>query len=210
MRQTSKIFFWTLVSCLLLVSCKEEEKTLPVLGNNKIVDGEEVPHFIPDFAYLSQDSAIITNEFLKKHIYLADCFFTHCPSICPKVTKQMLRIHDEYKSNDKVKLVSFTLDPKRDTPDRLKMYGDNLDIDHDKWYMLHGDKEATYDLCFEFFISAMDDELAPGGINHSGQIVLVDQQNHIRAFADGTDPEAVDDLLKDIKILLKEIEEKSN
>ncbi len=204
----SKVIF-VLFSFCLVYSCGTDNTPLPVLGKPKIKDGQEVPHYIPDFSYLSQDSVFISNDFLKKHIYLADCFFTHCPSICPKVTKQMLRIHDAYKDNDQVKLVSFTLDPKRDTPERLKMYGDNLDVDHDAWYFLSGDKEETYDLCFEFFITAMDDELAPGGINHSGQIVLVDQEGHIRSFADGTDPKEVTRLLKDIKKLLIEIEAKN-
>jgi protein SCO1/2 len=119
----------------------------------------------------------------------------------------MLQIYDEFERNPNLKLISYTLDPKRDTPERLRMYGDNLDIDHNKWLFLKGpDQDETYDFAFEHLVPAMQDDEAPGGINHSGSIILIDKDRHIRSFGDGTDPESVDKLIKDIRKLLKEFE----
>ena len=116
----------------------------------------------------------------------------------------MLKLHDEFKSNPQVKLVSFTLDPKRDTPSKLRLYADNLEVDTDKWMFLHGDKDFTLELAQDYFVTAMEDEEAPGGFNHSGNIILVDRQGHIRSFADGTDPSETPRLIKDIYRLLDE------
>ena len=202
-----KSFFYCLCLLLIVPSCKEDTTPLPILGKKKEIDGKEVDHFIPEFQYTATDSSQITNADLDDYIYVADFFFTFCPSICPKVTKQMLRIYEEFEDEDRFKLVSYTLDPKRDTPERLGMYGDNLGIDHKKWLFLQGtDQDETYDFAFEHLVPAMQDDEAPGGINHSGSIILIDQQRHIRSFGDGTDPEAIDKLIKDIKKLLKEIE----
>lgn len=127
-----------------------------------------------------------------------------CPSICPKVKKQMLRIYDRYENQDIVKLVSHTIDPKRDTPDRLKQYANNLNVDSNKWLFLTGDQDEILDIADAYFVTAMEDDNAPGGFDHSGKILLVDTKGHIRAFADGTDPKSVDDFFDDIDRLLYE------
>jgi len=183
---------------------------LPIIGNKMMLDGEEVDHYIPDFTFTDQNGNTITNNDLDDYVYVADFFYTFCPTICPTVMKQMLTIYDEFESNPKVKMVSFTLDPKRDTPEHLKQYADNLGIDHDKWLFLSGDKDATYDLAEKHLVSATyDDPTSEDGFNHSGVILLVDQNRHIRANAQGTDPDDIPDFLDDIRKLLKEIETKS-
>ncbi|WP_235296211.1 SCO family protein [Portibacter marinus] len=197
---------YTLVGMLILISCTNEDKSLPILGEKEMVEGQEVPHSIPDFSFVNQDSTIITNDQLNSGPYVADFFFTHCPSICPIVTKQMLRIHDAFKEEN-LKLVSFTMDPKRDTPERLKDYASKLEVDAPKWHFLTGDKEELHDIATDFFNVVIEDDEAPGGFNHSGKIILVDKNRHIRAFCEGTDEEDVDDFIKDIKILLSENED---
>lgn len=202
------------ISFLLLlsifISCKSTDNTpLPIIGKKKMVDGKEVDHFIPDFSYTDQNGKTVTNKQLDDYVYVADFFYTFCPTICPTVMKQMLTIYDEFESNPKVKLVSFTLDPKRDTPEHLKQYAENLGVDHDKWLFLSGEKDATYDLAEEHFVVAYDDPDSPDGFNHSGKILLVDQNRHVRAFAEGTDPDDIPDFLDDIRKLLKEIETKA-
>ncbi len=198
--------YFILIIFLSFLSCSEDKNPLPYLGNEVEIEGKIVKHTIKDFSFLDQDSSIINNTSLSKNIYIADFFFTSCPSICPKVTKEMLKIYDEFKDIKSVKLVSFTLDPKRDTPERLKLYSTNLDITNDTWLFLTGDKEQTYDLANQFFVVAMEDKEAPGGIAHSGTIVLVDKEGHVRSFADGTDPSSTPRLISDVKKLLKEYE----
>jgi protein SCO1/2 len=144
---------------------------------------------------------LMTNQSLKDYIYVADFFFTSCPSICPKVMKEMMRIYESVKDDPQVKLVSFTIDPKRDDVRKLRLYADNLGIDHTKWYFLTGDKEATFALANTYFVAALEDPTAPGGFDHSGKIILVDKEGHIRSFSEGTDPENTPKIIADIKTL---------
>ena len=203
-----KCIHWLFLFLVLLFSCNSpiDNKPLPKIGNIKVVDGDTIYHTISPFKLLNQDSVLVENSALSESIYVSDFFFMHCPTICPRVKKQMLRLYDRYEDNPKVKLVSNTLDPKRDTPSKLKEYADNLEVDHSKWLFLTGDKEHIYDIKNDYFIAAMEDDSAPGGITHSGQIILVDTNGHVRSFAEGTDPEKVDEMFNDIDKLLKEYE----
>jgi len=197
-----KIAFF-LLAILILQSCKEE-RTLPIIGRTHVIDGVTVQHQIPEFSFTNQDSIVITNQDLDDYIYIADFFFISCPSICPKVKKQMLRIYDTFKEENQVKLVSHTIDPKRDTEQALKLYAQNLNVNTDKWMFLTGDKDQLFNQADEYFVAAFEDSDAPGGFDHSGKILLVDKDRHIRAFCDGTDEDSVTEFLKDIKFLLDE------
>lgn len=190
---------------IVLYSCQEQSQNapLPKIGQIKIEGGDTLYHKIAPFEFLDQDSNKVVNAQLSESIYLSDFFFMSCPSICPIVKKQMLRIYDKFE-NDNVKLVSHTLDPKRDTPSKLKQYASNLNVNHEKWLFLSGDKAHTYDIKDSYLIAAEEDPEAPGGINHSGKIVLVDKAGHIRSFAEGTDPDEVNRLMKDVRKLLQE------
>jgi protein SCO1 len=188
---------------ILSLSCKDNSP-LPYLGQTLNLDGKPTYHTIPAWKMMNQDSVEVTNKSLAPYIYVADFFFTSCPSICPKVAKEMLKIHDEFKDNPKVKVVSFTLDPKRDTPSKLKLYGDNLSIDHSKWWLLSGDKDFTLELASSYFVAAFEDDTVPGGFDHSGKIILVDQNGHVRSFSEGTDPKETPRLIKDINKLLEQ------
>jgi len=209
MKYLNKLATPLLVITIALSACYETDNTpLPILGVPEVIDGDTINHSIPPFTFITQDSVTITNESLSENIYIADFFFMSCPSICPKVMQQMLRLYNHYKDNNKIQFVSHTLDPKRDTPDRLKMYAENLEIDTKKWHFLTGDKDLIYDMAEAYFVAAYEDAEAPGGFNHSGKILLVDTKGHIRAFAEGTDPEDVDDFFKDVDKLLLEYGEK--
>ncbi len=206
MRRLSLISKVSLLSLLmLLLNACADDGPLPILGEMVEKEGKEVHHFIPDFKFLNQDSAIVTNSDLNQGIYVADFFFTHCPSICPEVTKQMLRIHDKFK-DENLKLVSFTMDPKRDTPERLNYYASKLEVEAPKWHFLTGDKKELHAISTDFFSVVIEDDEAPGGFNHTGKLLLVDEERHIRAFCEGTDEEDVDEFIKDIKKLLSENE----
>lgn len=200
-----KTTFALLLGLLLLSACESVPKgPLPILGQHEYMDGDTIFHAIPDFEFWNQDSVLISNDDLSQHIYIADFFFTSCPSICPKVTKQMLRLHDEFKDQDLVRLVSYTMDPKRDNVETLGLYAHNLDVKAPKWHFLTGDKDSLLDLSDEYFIVAYEDEDAPGGFEHSGKIILVDKDRHVRAFAEGTDPEDVTGLITDVRRLINE------
>ena len=189
---------------LMNISCSEQEKVLPVLGERDVVDGDTVFHTIPDFKFWDQDSNRITHETVKDKIYVVDFFFTSCPTICPKVKKNMMRVNERYLDRDDFLILSHSIDTRRDSVPRLKEYATKIGIEGNIWHLLTGTEDEIYGINEDYFIAAMEDEDAPGGFNHSGNIVLVDKNRRIRSFCDGTDPESVDKFMKDIDILLNE------
>lgn len=196
-----RIPFLVLLGLLLFFGCKNEDTELPYLGNFSIQDGEKIYHRVGQINHFNQDSVLMTNADFEDYIQVADFFFTSCPSICPKVMKEMYKIYEAVGSNPQVKLISFTIDPKRDTPGTLKIYADNLGVDQKEWLFLSGDKEETFDLANTYFVSALEDADAPGGFDHSGKIILVDKKGHIRSFTEGTDPSGTEKFIEDIKKL---------
>lgn len=199
------VFLFLLVPVILFTSCTEKPDTLPILGYKKVKDnGEIVYHTIPEFRFINQDSNYVTNETYKKKIYVADFFFTSCPSICPMMSAQMLRIYEKYKENDKVMLLSYTVDPARDSVPVLKRYAGKLGVSSEKWSFVTGDRAEIYDIADEYFSVAVKDSTVEGGYNHSGRLILVDWEGRIRAYCDGTEPQDVNGLMEDIDILLRE------
>ncbi len=191
------------VLALWWAGCQQQEEPLPILGEKIIENGDTIYHTIPDFAFIDQDSQVVTNETFKGKIYVADFFFISCPTICPKVTKQMLRIYKHFEDDERVALLAHTIDVKHDTIPRLKDYATKLGVRTDKWHFVTGDKEAIYDIADDYFSIAIEDPDAPGGFDHSGKIILVDDKRRVRSFADGTDPESVDRLIADMEKLLR-------
>ncbi len=200
-----RIFSLLFLSFFALISCNESDK-LPYLGDTKIVDGEKVPHTVNAFSFYNQEGDIITQNDYKESIQIADFFFTKCPTICPTVMGNMVTIYDKYEANPTIKLVSFSLDPKRDSISALAAYAENLEVKAPKWNMLTGEKEKLHGLASNYFNIVVEDEEAPGGINHSGKIILVDKEGKVRSFADGTDPDEVERFITDIDKLIEEYE----
>lgn len=204
----SLIFLLTIV-----LGCSQVPKELPYLGNKetveKMIDGkmivDTIYHKIPDFEFISQDSVKLTQEFVAGKIYIADFFFTTCPTICPKMKTQMLRIYEKYKDNPNVILLSHSIDPRHDTPAVLKEFRSNLGIKGNSWQMVTGDKAKIFEIGQKsYMVSAADDPTQPGGVVHSGAFILVDKNRHIRGIYDGTVPAKVDNLMEDLEILLNE------
>lgn len=191
---------------LLLSACQTRQKPLPILGNHAINGKDTLYHTIPDFAFINQDSQVITQANFAGKAYVVDFFFTSCPTICPKVTQQMLRIHDAFKNDDRLALLAHSIDTRRDTVGRLKAYAEGLGVSAPKWHFVTGDKGHLYDIADDYFSIAIEDPTAPGGFDHSGRLILIDQNRHIRSFCNGTDPKEVDVFLEDIKRLLAEME----
>jgi len=200
------LFFLVISNILLFSACQEGPKTLPILGNKDEVDGKTVYHEIPDFSFVNQDSMEINNQTFAGKAYISDHFFISCPTICPKLSKSMLRIHDKFKAKNDLLLLSHSIDTKYDTIPRLKKYATNLGVTSDKWHFVTGEKQAILDIAEDYFNIALEDSDAPGGYNHSGRLILVDKNRRIRAFCDGTDSESVDKFMVDIQHLLTEME----
>lgn len=194
-------------------SSENEIVPLPILGERdveyKMVNGEEVAdtlyHEVPDFKYINQDSSWVKSSEMKNKVWVADFFFTHCPTICPPMTSQMKRLNDETQDlASKVQFLSFSIDPKRDTPTRLRAYIDLYDIKGKNWHFFTGDEEATHLLAKEFFNGAERDEEADGGFGHTDYFALVDTKGHVRGIYRGTEAAQVDSLQKDLRKLLRD------
>ncbi|MCB0558262.1 MAG: SCO family protein [Phaeodactylibacter sp.] len=169
------------------------------------VDGQMVYAQIPDFAFIGQDSNLVTNATFAGKAYVADFFFTSCPTICPIMTKNMLKIYERFRDSTNLLLLSHTIDPKRDTVGRLHQYAHNLGVDSGKWFFVTGNKDSLYEIADDYFNVVIEDPTLPAGFDHSGRFVLVDPQKHIRAYCQGTDSVAVKKFMEDIETLLDEI-----
>jgi protein SCO1/2 len=162
-------------------------------------------HTIPDFILTDQDGKPFYSDSLKGKIYVADFFFTRCPSICPSMQYSMLRLQKKFEGLHDFHLVSFTVDPENDTPEALKAYAENLGADFSNW---------TFLAYKGYFINALEDPGAPGGFLHSEYFVLVDKKGNLRSGVDkekrlrvvydGTSDYEVNELIDDIKVLLAE------
>jgi protein SCO1 len=196
--------FIALIGTALGYGCKPEQRTLPILGNRDITPtGDTLYPQVPDFAFVNQDSQQVTNATFAGKIYVVDFFFIHCPTICPKVKAQTLRIYEQYKDDPRLLLLSHSIDTRNDTVAALRQYAQKLHIDSQKWHLVTGDKDAIYGIADNYFSVAKEDPTAPGGFDHSGRLILVDTNRHVRAFCDGTDADEVTRFMKDIEVLLR-------
>lgn len=198
----------------IIAACGEVKSSyeLPILGRKEIVEKEvngemikdTIFHTIAPFQFVDQDSTIITNATFHNQVYVADFFFTSCPTICPIMKQQMLRIYEEYLNDPEVAILSHTIDPKHDTVAVLKDFSEKLGVESSKWHFVTGSQDDIYEIGeTSYMVVANEDESAPGGYIHSGAFLLVDKKGRIRGVYDGTVPEQVDILINDIKRLTK-------
>jgi protein SCO1/2 len=143
-------------------------------------------------------------------IIIADFFFTSCPSICPKLTRNMKKLQTAFKKTDSlVRFVSFTVDPVRDTVQALKAYGDKFGIDHDTWFMLTGDRNELYDIALnEFKASIASNGNIDTGFIHTDRFFLLDKDRVVRGWYNGLDSVNLDKLIKDVVLLNMERDKK--
>ncbi len=181
----------------------------PLMINPELVD-ESVQnvkknHRIADFELIDQDSALFSQADLEGKYYVTDFFFTTCPTICPDMSSQMMRVQEAYADAEDFMIVSHSVTPKIDSPSVLKEYAARYEAIPEKWIFLTGDKKVIYDLARKSYFAATTE--GDGGIDdfiHTENFVLVDKEKRIRGFYDGTDPASVDQLIEDIEILQQE------
>lgn len=196
----------------LLFSCGPTERKLPIYGERspveREVDGKKVVdtiyHTIPNFSFLNQDSTTITQGFFKDKIYVTNFFFTHCPSICPTMQRNLLKAYEKYKGNDKIAFLSHSIDFKYDQPSVLKDYATKLGVDDDHWQFVTGSKADIYGIAEKYMVYTKEDANAPGGYDHQGYLVIIDPEKRIRGAYDGTNDEQVKQFLEDLDVILAE------
>jgi len=171
-------------------------------------DAESSSAFGPvtEFSLTDQRGESTTLADLRGHPFVAAAIFTSCAGPCPKITGQMRRLQDELEGTD-VRLVSVSVDPEFDTPERLRDYAETWGADGERWSFLTGDKEAIYELVQRgFWLAAQEDPEAPRGfhVTHKSSIVAVDRDGVRRGWYDGTDEKATDRLIERMRFLAQD------
>ena len=185
----------------------EDVKTTMVDGKEKT---DTIYHTIPPFKFIDQDADTVTEKKFENKIFVADFFFTTCPTICPKMMFNMEKINAVTQKNYDLLLISHSVNPVHDSVPVLKEYANLVHADSKKWMLVTGNKKDIYDIGIDGYkLAVNEDPRAPGGFLHSELFVLVDKEKRIRGYYDGTDSSAVNKLINDIKILAAEYEAKN-
>jgi protein SCO1 len=199
------VFIIPLVAFAAMNWYEKKFSPLPVIGPQKNEAGIINEHKITSFSLVNQEGQRITMSGWKDRIVIADFFFTHCPSICPAMTKNLQKVQAVYKGDKELLINSFSVDPERDSAAQLKSYARRMKLDNANWELLTGDKKEIYRLARNsFMVVATDGDGGPGDFIHSDKIVLIDQQKRIRGYYSGTDEKEMDQLILDIKKLKDE------
>ena len=204
--------YYKIILIIIFISCSEREKFelpyfispdfTPYWINSKNIQDDT--HKISDFKLVNQNNEEITRENLKGKVYISNFFFTSCPSICPKMTNNIKLIQDEFRYEEGIIILSHSVTPWIDTPEILKRYEKNYNIDGSIWNLVTGEKKIIYDLArFSYFA-----EENFGIINnendfiHTELVFLIDKNSHIRGVYNGTLKVEMKRLIEDIRLLL--------
>jgi len=189
-------------------------KIVANFNQNELIKFEEVP----PFEFENQRGLLIGNADYKNKVYVVEFFFTSCPTICPRMNENMVKVQNEFYGNPSFGIVSISIDPERDSPEVLKAYADEKGATLKNWNFLTGDKEEIYSFSNDGFkLYAGENKDVEGGFEHSGLFALIDKDGFIRSrtvmngdienpikFYNGLDEKEIQWLKEDIKLLLKE------
>lgn len=181
----------------LFYNALKPEKQLPIytpaMVNPELVDSlvqhknNKMEHQIADFSFQNQNNKTITQKDYENTIYVADFFFTTCPTICPIMTDNMVWLQNQIKEMPNVKLLSFSVTPDIDTPEVLRKYANEKGVNDAKWNLLTGDKKAIYYLARQSFLAVKTETTGElYDMVHTENFILVDKNKRIRGFYDGT------------------------
>lgn len=196
-----------------LETMKYPRKMFPV-GVDTITEGsykrvDTIYHKIPDFSFTNQYEQTITKAQFPNKILIVDFFFTSCPSICPSMSEQLARVQNQLIRDDRVVIVSYSIDPTRDTPEKLKAYAEDYGAIPGKWQFLTGNKEEIYELALAGYkMSALPEggDENHDGFVHTDRFALIDPNWNIRGYYKGTSENEVNIMLGDVLLLLEEFE----
>ncbi|MEI2740755.1 MAG: SCO family protein [Chitinophagaceae bacterium] len=175
-------------------------------------------HKLNDFSLRNQEGHPASWDSLKGKIIIADFFFTHCPTICPGLTRNMKRMAESIhngqrvgdRTNKQVHFLSFSIDPERDSVERLKYWADKYQINPEQWWLLTGDKKMIYDLIInELKVPAEDGKGIDSNFAHTDYFVLIDSNRHVRGYYHGLDSADLSHLSRDLVLLTMEKDPKS-
>ena len=225
MKTLKLLLYNILLISTLFISCKKEEvivnpkkekssrvATLPYYNEATFTpiwsqeENREDKHIIPPFKLINQLGDTISDKTFEDKIYITDFFFTFCPGICPKMTKNMKIVQEAFKDDNDILLLSHSVTPTHDTPEKLNVYALANGVIPSKWHLVTGNKNEIYDLGRnQYFVeedlglSKTEDEFL-----HTENFILVDKQKRIRGIYNGLNKTSVNQLIADVHTLKNE------
>lgn len=206
MKHKIKILIMSILS--LLAACSQKEiSVVPYYSKPDFTpqwtrESDDI-HKIDNFSFTDQDGRQVTNETLRGKIYAANFFFTTCPSVCPSMTKNLMKVQEAFKNDDEVMLLSHTVKPWYDTQEKLKNYEKSYNIQNGKWLLVTGKTNEIYSIARKSYYA----EEEPGynkdstEFLHTEHVLLIDWNGHIRGVYNGTLTLEIDRMIEDIKTL---------
>lgn len=190
---------------LLMTTGHNKFKKLPYLWPQSVNEkGDTVFQSIPSFSFTNQKGNIFSDKDLEGKIYVASFFFASCKGPCPKITTQLARVQEKFKAVRDLKIISFTVDPQRDSVAALNDYGKKFMVNPNKWSLLTGDKKDIYELAMKGFFANAGEGNANDDFFHTENVMLIDKERKVRGLYLGTDPKEIDRLMDEIVVLLTE------
>ncbi len=205
------LFLGTLI--FLVLSCNNwGRKELPIYNpsdfNAELVDvslqSKNGNHTVSDFELINQNGKIVTQEDYRDRVYIVDFFFTRCPSICPLMTSNMIKIQNEFLNNSNIMLLSLSVTPEIDSISVLRKFANDKGAIDSKWNITTGNKKHIYELARKSYFAVV--EQGDGGMQdfiHTPNFILVDKKRQIRGVYNGTEDEEINRLMDDLRILIK-------
>ncbi|SKB47484.1 SCO family protein [Maribacter arcticus] len=209
-----RYLIWFLGTLIFLVlSCNNwGREELPIYNpsdfNAELVDvslqSSNGNHTVSDFELINQNGKIVTQEDYRDRVYIVDFFFTRCPSICPLMTSNMIKIQNEFINNSDIMLLSLSVTPEIDSISVLRKYANDKGAIDSKWNITTGNKKHIYELARKSYFAVV--EQGDGGMQdfiHTPNFILVDKKRQIRGVYNGTEDEEINRLMDDLRILIK-------
>ncbi|MBA6153932.1 SCO family protein [Gelidibacter maritimus] len=207
------LFFLSAIIVTIIYNVLTPKKVLPVyqptMVNFEMVDStlqyQSKYHKIADFSLINQNGDTVTQKNYEDKIYVADFFFTTCQTICPIMTDHMAQIQKATLTDEDIMLLSYSVTPEIDDVDQLKRYAIEKGVIDEKWNLVTGDKKQIYELARKSYLAVKTDGNGDEyDMIHTENFMLIDKKRQIRGYYDGTQPEDIEKLLEDIKILKNE------
>ena len=154
-------------------------------GDLAFIEINGKPKKVPAFNFINQDGKTITQDDYKGKVYIVEFFFTTCPTICPRMNRNLVEIQETYKMDNDFGVASFSITPELDTPEILKAYAEKYGITNPNWNLMTGNETEIYKLAnvgFNIFVGKVEDDEI--GFEHSGDFALIDKNGFIRSRLD--------------------------
>ncbi len=203
------ILLFPCIFYLVLIQGENHFRQLEIYGPKEAVaNGDTIYHTIPAFSLVNQEGKVITEKDLDGKIFVASFFFATCPKICPKMNYNIKGVTEKFRLDPRVKFLSFTVDPEKDSVDALAAYAGERGADNSQWWFLTGNKDSIYSIARDGFLVPAAGGKTAADFFHSQDLMLIDKEKRIRGIYDGLDEADVKKLCDEIEVLQQEYKEK--